>query len=144
MPLTKPRCAKCDYNLKGIHHTLDCPECGHPDRALLFDGRSPALDKVILGIPIIMALALLVMIAPWAFDRLVPQGKYLWFLSAVGYLKAIMLGTLFTVGTGAPVFAYIIMIRSVNDHDLNPIKSIQIAITITLGAGAVIFALLWL
>ncbi len=143
MPLTKPRCAKCDYNLKGIHHSLDCPECGHPDRALLFDGRSKALDKVILGIPLVMGLSLVVMVTPWLFGRFVPQGKHLWFLDIVGYVKTAMIGALFITGTASPIYAYAVMIRAVTNHDLTPIKSIQIVITITLGAGAIIFALLW-
>lgn len=143
MPLTKPECQQCDYNLRGIARGEMCPECGGTERKLRFDGSSRLLSFCGVVMLALIAGSIAVMAARIAHIRLFPGVQGSWLQETTRSLRLILRPGLLGASMVGILLSYTIFAVDSYHHSVRRIRVIQIAICLLLSICAILLAVTW-
>lgn len=143
MPLTKPECQQCDYNLRGIERGRECPECGGTERKLRFDGSSRVLSICGLVLLILLMGSFGVIAARIAHLRLFPGVQGSWLQETTRSLRLLLRPGLLGASVSGMLLSYILFAWDSYHHSVRRIRLIQMAICILLSVWALLLAAAW-
>lgn len=143
MPLTKPECLDCSYNLRGTRFGAICPECGGAERKLLFDGCSRVMKWCILIMGGVLLLSILGMMVSWGHVYVFPMVRADWLRQTTRVLRIVLLPSLVFGTIGGMVLCYGVVVFAALQHDLNRAKLIQLSVFLVGCVMAVACAWAW-
>lgn len=144
MPLTKPECLDCGYNLRGTRFGEMCPECGGVERELLFDGSSRVLDVTLILSGLVLGLSFGVMVIAFTHTTFMPSFQTKWVLEATFALRSAVIPALYLSAAVSGVMGYAVLIISNLNHNLNRIRVIQVWSCLGMSVISVVVAIVWM
>lgn len=130
MPLTKPECLECSYNLRGTRFGAQCPECGGVERKLLFDGCSRVMKWCIVIMGIVLVLSVLGMMMSWAHVYVFPMVRADWLRQTTRVMRIVLLPSLMVGTIVGMVLSYGVIVFAALQHELNRAKLIQLGVVL--------------
>lgn len=130
MPLTKPECLDCSYNLRGTRFGEQCPECGGVERKLLFDGCSRVMKWCIVIMGGVLVLSVVGMMVSWAHVYVFPMIRAEWLRQTTRVMRIVLLPSLVLGTIGGLVMSYGVVVFAALQHELNRAKLIQLCVVL--------------
>ncbi len=143
MPLTKPICESCDYNLRGIDFGTMCPECGCTERKLLFEGSSRVLTWLAIVLGTVTLLSIAVMLVNIIHIRLFPNVKSDWLNETTHTLRVGLRPSLIVGAFGVFILSYLVMLWDSVHHNVTRVRLLQMVICMSVCALAMGVAAIW-
>ena len=143
MPLTKPECLECDYDLRGVRFGDMCPECGCVERKLRFYGGSRVMRWYILILAGLLGLSVCSMAVSWAQIHVFPQVQADWLRQSMGVVRMVLLPLLVLLAAAGVLVSYARVMYAAMQHELNRAKLVQLGLCVGGAAVALVCAMVW-
>ena len=141
MPLTKPECLDCSYNLRGSRFGEMCPECGGVERKLLFDGGSRVMKWCLVVMAVVLVLSVFSLSTSWAHVYVFPMIEADWLRQTMKVMRIVLLPTLVVITLLGMIVSYGVVVYAALQHELNRTKLIQLSMCLT--GSLLSFACAW-